>query len=122
MATTVRPAETEQSDTDNVMRTMVQARIARKEFRETPQGVGLCVLTVIGNPSGQSGAPAARLPLRRRRRRGARPDEASRCNSGLKAGDLIHAVGDIGPDRPEAERQEVIVTAPVRLRERAAAA
>ena len=37
----------------------------------------------------------------------------------MNPGDLIQAVGDLGPERARALRQEVLVSEPVRLRARA---
>jgi len=53
---------------------------------------------------------------------GLRAGEARRCRDGLAEGDLIEAVGDIGPERRTARSQEIIVSRPVKLWERAGAA
>jgi hypothetical protein len=110
---------------DAVMRSFVRGTVAQKpEYARTTEGGEVCRLVVIGG-AGPASKPA-RVSLYIRNgaasTEGLRSDEAHRCAFGLRAGDVIQAVGDIGPERRRAPRQEVIVSEPVRLRARAAEA
>jgi hypothetical protein len=91
---------------------------------ELDDGVGVCRITVIADPPGPAsnpprttfyvkdgGFPEDGHPLR--------PDEARRCAAGLNVGDWVELIGNVGPERYTAVRQEVIVTEPVKLKERA---
>ena len=106
-----------------VMRTFVRGRLAGKpEYARTSDGGEVCRLIVIGEAAGPaSSPPRASLYIRNGdgASEGLRADEARRCAFGLNPGDLIQAVGDLGPERARALRQEVLVSEPVRLRARA---
>lgn len=100
---------------DEVMRVFVRGRLARKpEFAQTVEGVAICRLLVLGRAAGPASSPP-RVSLY------LSGEEARRCAFGLGEGDLIEGVGDLGPERRKALRQEVLVTERVKLRERAAA-
>jgi hypothetical protein len=105
-----------------VMRTFVRAPLAcGPEFVRTGAGVGICRLRVVGEPAGPVSAPPRVVLYVGDGQDGIRPGEARRCRDGLREGDLIEAVGDIGPERETAHSQEIIVSEPVRLRARAGA-
>ncbi len=97
-----------------VMRTFVRGRLGKApEFART-YGEGatvICRLLVLGRAAG----PASRPPKVALYLKGA---EAQRCAFGLRPGDLIEAVGNIGPERPKARHQEVLVEDRVKLRAR----
>jgi hypothetical protein len=100
---------------EEVMRTFVRGRLGGEpEFARTTgeEATAVCRLLVVGRARG----PASRPPRVALYLKG---PEAERCAFGLHRGDLIEAVGDIGPERPRARRQEVLVSEPVRLRARA---
>lgn len=104
-----------------VMRIFVRGRLGRApEFARTVDGVGICRLLVIGRAAGPASSPPRVSLYIRDGGAGLRADEAVRCGLGLHEGDLIEAVGDIGPERPKAPRQEVLVSERVKLRERGA--
>ncbi len=106
-----------------VMRTFVRGRVARKpEFSQTMRRSRRLPDRRDRRGTGAGEQAAEGLPLHRGGGRAARADEARRCAFNLTEGDLIQAVGDIGPERPEAKRQEVVVSEPVRLRARMAVA
>ncbi len=99
-----------------VMRTFARGWLAKRpEFRHSDENVAVCRLLVIGQAAG----PASKPPRVSLYLRGL---EAERCAYGLREGDLIEAVGVIGPERKSALRQEVLVDGRVKLRARAAAA
>jgi hypothetical protein len=107
---------------DEVMRTFVRGRLGRApEFARSVDGVGVCRLLVIGQAAGPASSPPRVSLYVRDGAPGLRDDEAVRCGMGLCAGDLIEAVGDIGPERRKARRQEVLVSERVKLRGRATA-
>jgi hypothetical protein len=130
MTTNARPAD-DHKDRDPGIQTRVIAWVTMKEH-ESHRKVGeVCRLTVVGPETGLANRrPCLHLyignghPETADRRRGEaggdplRPDEASRCWSGLREGDLIEAVGDLGPRREKARRHEVIVRQRVILRAR----
>jgi hypothetical protein len=100
---------------EEVMRTFVRGRLGKApEFARTTgeDATTVCRLIVVGRARG----PASRPPKVCLYLKGA---EAERCAFGLHRGDLIEAAGDIGPERPEARHQEVLVSDPVKLRARA---
>ena len=104
-----------------VMRTFVRGRLGgAPEFVRTVDGVGICRLLVVGRAAGPVSSPPRVSLYIRDGGPGLRSDEAVRCGLGLKPGDLIEAVGDLGPERPGARRQEVLVSDRVKLRERTA--
>lgn len=104
-----------------VMRTFVRGRLGRApEFERSLDGVGVCRLLVVGAAAGPASSPPRVSLYIRDGGPGLRGDEAVRCGLGLHPGDLIEAVGDIGPERGKARRQEVLVSERVKLRERAA--
>lgn len=106
---------------EEVMRTFVRGRLGRApEFARSVDGVGICRLLVIGKAAGPASSPPRVSLYIRDGGPGLRSDEAVRCGLGLQPGDLIEAVGDLGPERRKARRQEVLVSERVRLRERAA--
>lgn len=108
-----------------VLRTFALAPICGiSRWKELDEGVGVCRITVIGNPPGPAsnppritfyvkdgGFPEDGHPLR--------ADEARRCAAALHVGDVVELIGNVGPERSTAERQEVVVTEPVKLKERA---
>lgn len=106
---------------ETMIRTFVRATITKMKWDKSKSGVGICRITVADEPAGPASRPA-RVTLYIRdggdpERWGAlRPDESRRCRDGLRIGDVIEAVGILGPEREAAERQEVIVTEEVRLR------
>lgn len=102
-----------------VIRTFVRGRVVSAEFASTMEGVGVCRLLVTGTAAGPASNPP-RVSLYIKDGGELREDEAKRCAFGLREGDLIQAVGDVGPERPKARRQEILVTEQVRLRARAA--
>jgi hypothetical protein len=126
MATNTK-AEKEMKERVPVLRTFARAPIsAISRWRELDDGIGVCRIYVIGDPPGPAsnppritfyvkdgGYPEDGHPLR--------ADEAKRCATALRVGDWVELVGNVGPERDTAERQEVIVTEPVKLRERAPA-
>jgi hypothetical protein len=88
-------------------------------------GEGVCRITILGDPPGPAsnppkitfyvkdgGFPEQGYPLR--------PDEARRCAAGLKVGDRVEMIGNVGPERASADRQEVIVTQEVKKKKPAA--
>jgi hypothetical protein len=100
---------------EEVMRTFVRGRLGIKpEWKRThgEDGTMVCTLLVVGKAAG----PASRPPKVLLYLKG---PEAERCAFGLQAGDLIEAAGDIGPERPKAKLQEVLVSERVKLRARA---
>jgi hypothetical protein len=102
-----------------VMRTFVRAWLAcAPEYGRTGEGVGVCRLRVVGEPAGPVSSPPRVVLYIGDGVEGVRPGEARRCADGLREGDLIEAVGDIGPERRTAHSQEIIVSAPVKLRGR----
>jgi hypothetical protein len=119
---------TSERDPEAVIRTLVRARISTvPEWDRSEGGVGVCRLTVIGDAAGPAsrpprvtlyikdgGCPEEGYMLQ--------PDESRRCAFNLGVGDLIQAVGNLGPERDKVDRQEVIVTEPVKLKLRAAEA
>jgi hypothetical protein len=108
-----------------VMRTFALAPICGiSRWKELDEGIGVCRITVIGEPPGPAsnppritfyvkdgGCPEDGHPLR--------ADEARRCAAALHVGDVVELIGNVGPERDTAERQEVVVTEPVKLKERA---
>jgi hypothetical protein len=108
-----------------VLRTFALAPIsAISRWKELDDGIGVCRVYVIGEAPGPAsnppritfyvkdgGFPEDGHPLR--------ADEARRCAAALKVGDWVELIGNVGPERDTAERQEVIVTEPVKLKERA---
>ena len=100
---------------DAVMRTFVRGRLGRApEFARTvgEEQTAICRMLVLGRAAGPaSSPPKVSLYLK-----GA---EAKRCALGLRAGDLIEAVGNIGPERAQAHHQEVLVDKQVKLLARA---
>lgn len=118
---TTKQGEATSGKTDELMRTFVRGRLGRApEFDRTVDGVGICRLLVVGKAAGQASSPPRVALYIRDGGPGLRSDEAVRCNLGLRPGDLIEAVGDVGPERRKARRQEVVVSDQVKLRERAA--
>jgi hypothetical protein len=100
---------------EEVMRTFVRGRLGKEpEFVRTlgEDATPVCRLLVVGKARG----PASRPPRVLLYLKGA---EAERCAFGLHRGDLIQAAGDIGPERPQARHQEVLVSERVKLRARA---
>jgi hypothetical protein len=98
-----------------VMRTFVRGRLGGDpEFARTmgEEATTVCRMVVVGAARGPASSPP-RVALYLK---GA---EAERCAFGLHRGDLIEAVGDVGPERPRARLQEVLVSERVRLRARA---
>jgi hypothetical protein len=85
------------------------------KWKEIDVGVGVCRITVIGEPPGRASAPP-RITFYVKdggdaeRGNPLRADEARRCAEGLIVGDVVRLVGDLGPERGKATRQEVIVT------------
>ncbi|HJZ38314.1 MAG TPA: SLOG family protein [Solirubrobacterales bacterium] len=88
-------------------------------------GDGVCRITILGDPPGPAssppkitfyvkdgGFPEQGYPLR--------PDEARRCAAGLEVGDRVEIIGNVGPERASADRQEVIVTQEVKKKKPAA--
>lgn len=99
-----------------VMRTFARGWLAKPpEFAHSDENIAVCRLLVIGTAAG----PASKPPRVSLYLRGT---EAERCAYGLRQGDLIEAVGVLGPERKSAPRQEVLVDGRVRLRAREAAA
>jgi hypothetical protein len=109
-----------------LIRTFVRATITKMDWARSAEGVGLCRVTVVGDPAGSASSPP-RVTLYIRDGGEAdngelvkgdplRDDEARRCRDGLRVGDVIEAVGVLGPERERAMRQEVIVTEEVKLR------
>lgn len=95
-----------------VIRAFARGWVARKpEFARSMEGVAFCRLLVVGEAGPASAPPRVSLYVR--------GGEAERCAAGLREGDLIEAVGDIGPERPRARRQEVVVSERVKLWARA---
>jgi len=104
------------------LRTLAIAPIcAISSWRELSDrsGRGVCRITVLGDPPGPAsgppkvtgyvldgGHPDDGYPLRE--------DEARRCAAGLEIGDRVEMVGNVGPQRASAERQEIIVTQEVK--------
>jgi hypothetical protein len=109
---------------DPVLRTFARAPISSiSRWTELEDGIGFCRISVIGEAPGPAsnpprvtfyvmdgGDPGQGDPLR--------PDEAKRCAANLKAGDWVELIGKVGPERDRADHQEVIVTEPVKLKER----
>jgi len=105
---------------DAVMRTFIRARIAADpEFKRTSAGVGICRIPVIGEAGPASRPPRLSLYIMDGGGK-LKPQEAKRCAYGLHPGDVIQAVGAVGPERAKARHQEVVVDEPVKLRARAA--
>jgi hypothetical protein len=108
-----------------VLRTFARAPICGiSRWKELDEGIGVCRITVIGEAPGPAsnpprvsfyvkdgGYPEDGHPLR--------GDEARRCAAALHVGDVVELIGNVGPERDAAERQEVVVTEPVKLKERA---
>ena len=108
-----------------VMRTFALAPICGiSRWKELDEGIGVCRITVIGQAPGPAsnpprvtfyvkdgGFPEDGHPLR--------GDEARRCAAALHVGDVVELIGNVGPERDTAGRQEVVVTEPVKLKERA---
>ena len=108
-----------------VLRTFARAPICGiSRWKELDEGIGVCRITVIGEAPGPAsspprvtfyvkdgGYPEDGHPLR--------ADEARRCAEALQVGDVVELIGNVGPERGAAERQEVVVTEPVKLKERA---
>ncbi len=106
----------------SVMRTFAVGPISRISgwtALKDGSGRGVCRITVLGDPPGPASGPPATTfyvldggypddghPLR--------DDEARRCASGLKVGDRVEMIGNVGPQRDSAARQEVIVTQEVK--------
>lgn len=114
-------SEAQASTPEAVMRTFVRGRLASKELVRTMEGTAICRLVVIGEARGPASSPP-RVSLYIGEGGDLREDEARRCASNLGEGDLIQAVGDVGPQRPGARWQEIVVSEPVRLRARKAVA
>jgi hypothetical protein len=105
-----------------VLRTFAVGPISAKSKWTALQdgsGDGVCRITILGDPPGPAsnppkitfyvkdgGFPEQGYPLR--------PDEARRCAAGLKVGDRVEMIGNVGPERASADRQEVIVTQEVK--------
>lgn len=120
---TAQRVESANDEGREAMRTFVRGRVARApEFARSVNGVGVCRLLVVGRAAGPASNPPRVSLYIRDGGRGLRSDEAVRCGLGLHPGDLIEAVGDIGPERPTARRQEVLVSESVKLRQRAGTA
>ena len=108
-----------------VLRTFARAPIcAISRWKELDEGIGVCRITVIGEaPGPASGPPRVTFYVKD----GGFPedghplgaDEARRCAAALKVGDVVELIGNVGPERGTAERQEVVVTEPVKLKKRA---
>jgi hypothetical protein len=95
-----------------VMRTFARGWLAKPpEFAHSDEEVAVCRLLVIGQAAGPASSPP-RVSLY------LRGTEAERCAYGLREGDLIEAVGVVGPERKRAPRQEVLVDGRVKLRAR----
>lgn len=115
--------QTEGSGT--VLRTFARAPICDiSRWKELDEGIGVCRITVIGEAPGPAsspprvtfyvkdgGYPEEGHPLR--------ADEARRCAAALQVGDVVELIGNVGPERRTAERQEVVVTERVKLKQRA---
>jgi hypothetical protein len=99
--------------------------ISRWTELQDGSGEGVCRITILGDPPGPAsnppkitfyvkdgGFPEQGYPLR--------PDEARRCAAGLKVGDRVELIGNVGPERASADRQEVIVTQEVKKKKPAA--
>lgn len=114
---TERSTEAVREQGEAVMRSFVRGRIASEpEFVRTMEGVGVCRLVVIGQAGLASSPPRVSLYIRDGEQvedggeedaSPLRPDEAQRCAFHLGEGDLIQAVGNIGPERAKAKGQEV---------------
>jgi hypothetical protein len=114
--------QTSNGKADAVMRAFVRGRLGQApEFARSVDGVGVCRLLVVGQAAGPASSPPRVSLYIRDGAPELRDDEAMRCSCGLNPGDLIEAVGNIGPERRKARRQEVLVSEQVKLRERAAA-
>lgn len=95
-----------------VMRTFARGWLAKPpEFAHSDENVAVCRLLVIGTAAG----PATKPPRVSLYLKGV---EAERCAYRLRQGDLIEAVGVVGPERERAPRQEVLVDGRVKLRAR----
>jgi hypothetical protein len=116
-----------QASTQNggaVLRSFIRGTLAKKpEFATTLGGAEVCRLVVTGEAAGPASKPP-RVTLYIGNGEGSPgallADEPRRCARGLRVGDVIQAVGNIGPERSRAAHQEVLVTKPVLLRARAA--
>ena len=118
---TTKQAEAPNGKAEELMRTFVRGRLGRApEFTQTVDGVGICRLLVVGKAAGPASSPPRIALYVRDGGPGLESNEAERCHLGLREGDLIEAVGNVGPERRKARRQEVLVSERVRLRERAA--
>jgi hypothetical protein len=115
MASNGKQAATVGEGNDEVMRTFVRGRLSREpEFSRTlgEEPVSICRLMVLGSAAGPASSPPKVLLY-------IKGAEAERCAFGLHSGDLIQAVGDVGPERAKARHQEVLVSERVTLRARA---
>jgi hypothetical protein len=120
---TTKRDEVSSGKADELMRTFVRGRLGRApEYTQTVEGVGICRLLVVGKAAGPASSPPRISLYIRDGGLGLRSDEAERCHLGLRQGDLIEAVGDVGGERHKARHQEVLVNERVKLRERAAGA
>ena len=118
-------ADQDTKEGGSVLRTFARAPICGiSRWKELDEGIGVCRITVIGEAPGPAssppritfyvkdgGFPEDGHPLR--------ADEARRCAAALQVGDVVELIGNVGPERGTAERQEVVVTEPVKLKERA---
>jgi hypothetical protein len=105
-----------------VLRTFAVApicRISRWRRLSDGSGRGCCRITVLGDAPGPASSPAKvtfyvldggfpdqGYPLA--------DNEARRCADGLEVGDRVELIGNVGPERASAERQEVLVTQEVK--------
>lgn len=109
-----------------VMRSFVRGTLAQKpEYVPLMGGGEVCRMLVLGEAPGPATSPpqvSLYIHSGEAGPQGLRPDEARRCAFGLRPGDMIQAVGDIGPERSRARRQEVLVTERVKLCQRAGVA
>jgi hypothetical protein len=92
---------------------MIVGRITRKQMTRTSGGLVVGRLAVVNQARGPASRPV-RVDLY------AKEGEAKRWRSGLGEGDLIEAVGDLGPQRDGVGHQELLVgEGGVKLYERA---
>jgi hypothetical protein len=108
-----------------VLRTFARAPIASiSGWREIDDGIGVCRITVLGTPPGPASSPPRTTFYVKdggypEHGHQLRPDEARRCAASLHVGDWVELIGNVGPERDKARRQEVVVTEQVKLKKRA---